>query len=219
MRIVALSDTHLHHRDLTVPDGDVLVHAGDFSNRGTFGDLRDFAEWFLDQPHRHKVFTPGNHDLVCEDNSLSYIKTIFPGVHVLYHETVVIDGVNFFGSPWSAEIYPGSPWSFSHPKSESSDFSARLWAQIPDGVDVLITHGPPYGVLDLVASAFKGEDPHVGDKNLLARVREINPKVHIFGHIHEQGGLSDYEYQTWFYNAAICDLAYRPVNPITVIDL
>jgi Icc-related predicted phosphoesterase len=202
---------------LTIPDGDVLIHAGDFSMRAKHHDLIEFAKWFKSLPHQHKIFVPGNHDMVCESDS-HWSRQEFSGVIYLDHSvTGRIPGLRVFGSPYSQAIYDPSPWFFDY---QAGARSQELWRQIPDGIDVLITHGPPKGILDLVDEAHPGEDPHVGDVNLLHRVHEVKPKVHIFGHIHEGYGSYIREHlDTRFYNVCVCDVNYQPNNPITVIDL
>lgn len=217
MRIVAISDTHGYHRNLQIPDGDLLIHAGDFSMRAKQTDVMMFAEWINKQPHKHKIVVPGNHDCYCEDED-SWSREEFKPAIYLNHSETEIEGYRIFGSPYSSAIYDPSPWSFDYPPD--GEFSKRIWEQIPDHLDVLITHGPPKGIRDRVESPHKGEDPHVGDVNLLLAVKNKLPRVHIFGHIHE--GYGSYESHVWttrFYNVSVCDVKYLPINPITVIDL
>ena len=217
MKIVAISDTHGYHKGLRVPDGDMLIHAGDFSMRAKEGDVTEFAEWFKKLPHKHKIIVPGNHDCYCDGNKL-LSRDIFSPVIYLDHEQTEVGGYKIFGSPYSACIYEPSPWSFDY--VPDSDRSKRLWEQIPYGMDILITHGPPKGILDKVRSSRHGEDPNVGDVNLLLAVRNKIPRVHIFGHIHEGYGV--YESSVWttkFYNVCICDVNYQPTNPITIFEL
>lgn len=216
MRLVCLSDTHGYHEGLSIPDGDVLIHAGDFSMRAKHQDLQSFRKWFKALPHKHKIFVPGNHDMICETDRY-WAHREFSGVTYLEHNSVEIEGVRFFGSPYTQAIYDPSPWFFDY---QSGPRSRELWDQIPEGTDVLITHGPPKGILDLVNEAHPGEMPNVGDINLLSRVMDVKPKVHIFGHIHE--GYGSYIREHWdtkFFNVSVCDVNYQPNNPVTVIDL
>lgn len=214
MRIVALSDTHGYHKQLSIPDGDVLIHAGDFSMRAKSRDVTEFVEWINSLPHKHKIMTPGNHDMACESHNMwSYEPTVY-----LCHESTEIEGIKFFASPYSVAIYDPSPWAFDYQR-DSEGFKQK-WSEIPMDTDVLITHGPPKGILDRVLSPHPGEDPNVGDINLLYRVMDVRPKVHLFGHIHE--GYGSYQhpvYPTKFYNVSVCNVNYKPDNPITVIDL
>lgn len=218
MRLVCLSDTHGYHKRLTIPDGDVLIHAGDFSMRANKPVVSEFAMWFKSLPHKHKIITAGNHDMACEGSRMWTIDTFGPSVNYLVHQSVKIDELYFFASPYSPAIHDPSDWAFDYKRTSSR--SRDLWDAIPMNTNVLITHGPPKGILDLVPVPLPGENPNVGDINLLSRVMDVKPKVHIFGHIHE--GYGSYERELWatkFYNVCVCDGGYRPVNPVTVIDL
>lgn len=203
LTVVAISDTHCHHEEIQVPDGDVLVHTGDFSRSGTVEEMRRFAEWFEKQPHQHKICIAGNHDWACQKKVTSALKA-FANVNYLFESEVEIDGIRFWGAPWQPEFYD---WAFNVPRGEEI---AKKWAKIPSGIDVLLTHGPPYGHGDFV--------PHdrrvVGCFELLKRIKQVQPRVHIFGHIHEGYGVSVSAEipSTTFINASTCNGAYEPVN-------
>ncbi len=217
MRIVALSDTHGYHKKLTIPDGDLLIHCGDFSMRAKLRDVVEFSNWMKSLPHKHKIVVVGNHDVYCEANEF-LTRAEFSPMYYLNHQLIEIEGYRIFGSPYSPGIYEPSDWVFDYPPNGKK--SEQLWSQIPSKLDVLITHGPPKGILDRVTDINPGEDYNVGDVNLLYYVKQTHPKVHIFGHIHE--GAGSYVSDCWttrFYNVCICDGNYRPTNPITVIDL
>jgi Icc-related predicted phosphoesterase len=216
VRIVAFSDTHGYHKKLTIPDGDMLICAGDFSMRAKMHNVTEFARWFKAQPHQYKIIVPGNHDMFCEGN-ISWCRTEFEPAVLLNHEEKEVAGYRVFGSPYSSAIHDPSDWSFDYPPGGRK--SKELWDFIPSGIDILITHGPPKGILDLVRFPAYGEDPHVGDANLLENVKRVLPRIHLFGHIHEGSG--SYTADTWttkFYNTCICDVRYDPTNPVTVID-
>ena len=135
MIIVALSDTHRMHRQIQhVPDGDVLVHTGDFCGRGSLAEFKDFVDWFAAQPHQHKVFTCGNHDWVCEKNIEACRDYVPAGVEFLVNESTVIDGKVFYGSPVTPQFFN---WAFMEDRGEDI---RKVWAQIPDYTDVLLTH-------------------------------------------------------------------------------
>lgn len=216
MRVVAISDTHGLHRQITVPDADVLIHAGDFCRIGKVPEVKDFADWLGSLPHRFKLVTAGNHDKPIEKNSVR-AREIFAeaGATLLLNDEIVIDGVKFWGSPITPTFFE---WSFM--KDRGSEIAA-VWAQIPDDVDVLITHGPPYGQGDL-APPYRTAHPKVaGCLDLINRVREIHrsshgyhPRVHVYGHIHSGYGLteSDQFPGVTFINASICTEQYRPTN-------
>ncbi len=124
MRIIQISDTHSkHHLLKNLPESDVLIHCGDFSDNGTEDEVLDFLNWFIELPHPHKIFVTGNHDLCLWD--ADNIEDLPENVHFLQDRGVAIDGVNFFGI------------AYNHPS-----------AIIPEGTDVVVTHEPPMGILD-----------------------------------------------------------------------
>ena len=180
MRIVAVADTHLFHRGLTVPAGDVFVHAGDMCRRGEdLGELRDTADWIQALPHRTKIVVAGNHDRMFADRPEEARAVLAErGIRYLEDGGTEVDGVTFWGSPWQPE-YEG--WAFNLPRGRAL---AERWALIPEGVDVLVTHGPPLGIGDRTAPPERR-----GCEDLLARVRRVRPRLHLFGHIHQDGGL------------------------------
>ena len=141
MRIVAVADTHLFHHDLAVPDGDVFVHAGDMCRGGHRSELALAARWIAGLPHRHKVIVAGNHDWAFV-RELAAARAMFAGAHYLEDGEVTIDGVRFYGSPWQPAFMD---WAFNLPRGPEL---AAVWARIPRGIDVLITHGPPDGIGD-----------------------------------------------------------------------
>lgn len=208
MKIVCISDTHNKHDSVSLPDGDVLIHAGDATSGGMLEEeIKPFAEWFCSQPHKHKIFVPGNHDFGCESEP-EEARRLFrkEGVHYLVDERVIINGIKFYGSPWVINL---PSWAFSH--SAYSSEIRTLWDAIPIDTDVLVTHGPPFGKLDKVRGW--GVPESVGSPLLLKRVEEVFPKFHIFGHIHEGHGMKiDYNRKITYINAAICTIRYKPTN-------
>lgn len=213
MRIVAVADTHLFTRDLVVPDGDVFVHAGDMCRGGDLDELRDAAEWIAGLPHRHKVIVAGNHDWAFVHEPAA-ARTLFADAYYLQDDEVVIDGLRFYGSPWQPEF---NDWAFNLPRGEPL---ARVWSKIPRGVDVLVTHGPPAGIGD--QGGYGAE--RAGCADLLARVRAVEPRVHMFGHIHQDGGTWQVG-NTLFANvtawectraATVLDIDARTVTPVVV---
>ncbi len=209
MRIVFISDTH-QHRPANLPPGDVLVHAGDLSSTGTYAEVVRFLDWFSSQPHPHKIFIAGNHDRLFEDFPDQAVLALMehPELTYLQDAGVTLDGVRFWGSPWQPEF---CNWAFNLPRRGSRIREA--WNRIPTGTDVLITHGPPHGVLDQVRG---GE--HLGCEELTIRLGVIRPRIHVFGHIHDGYGIAQTGTTTYI-NASTCDETYRPTNRPIVVDL
>jgi Icc-related predicted phosphoesterase len=212
MRLVCISDTHNQHDRLRLPEGDVLIHAGDATNMGTVREIHDFFLWWEKQKFPHKLFTAGNHDELYEVNP-GLVNTL---IHNFHEEQKVIDGVKFYGASWTPRF-----GSYSFNLSRGPDHIGKKWEHIPTDVNVLITHGPPQGILDA-----NGQDIKCGCEELLKAVQRIEPEIHIFGHIHQGYGVLK-RGNTTFINASMAgagriegSLLYRPINnePI-VIDI
>lgn len=179
MRIVALADTHLFTEDLdAIPDGDVLVHAGDLLRGGDLDELKRGIAFMKALPHKHKLFIPGNHDRCFEESFDQAIK-LCGEIKVLLDDHHQIEGVNFYGSPWQPAY---NEWAFNLKRGEALK---QKWDAIPFDTHILVTHGPPYGVLD--GSKTKGR--HGCEELLAAVVKRQSIKLHLFGHIHESGGV------------------------------
>ncbi len=177
VRIVAVADTHMQHTYLDVPAGDIFVHAGDFTETGTLEELRAAAKWVNELPHRHKVIISGNHDWLFY-NDPDRARSLFNDAHYLQDSEVTVEDLTFYGAPWQPEF---CNWAFNLPRGAAL---AAKWAKIPTGLDVLITHGPPHGFGDRTWLAPGG----TGCSDLLRRLRQVRPRLHVFGHIHEDGG-------------------------------
>ena len=189
MRIVCVSDTHSWHDRTEVPDGDLLVHAGDITRHGDLADVEDFDRWLGTLPHRYKVVICGNHDF-CFEQTPEQARRRITNATYLEDEACVVEGITIYGSPWQP-WYGG--WAFNLERGRPL---AEKWALIPDGTQLLITHGPPEGVLDLT---FRGE--RAGCRDLLERVKAVRPRLHVFGHIHEAAGVVELD-GTTFVNAS-----------------
>ena len=191
MRIVFISDTHGWHEDVALPEGDILVHCGDLVTNVMKGlvSLREVDDWFGRQPFQHVLCTGGNHDRALEQ--------LLQRGETLEHATVLVDagfrheGVLFWGAPWIPHL---RGWAFCREDAELE----QHWSLIPEDVDVLLTHSPPVGILD-ISSSGRGD---VGCDFLADRVRQLAPRIHAFGHIHASYG----EYEeggTRYINAAL----------------
>lgn len=230
MKICIISDTHGHHRKLTIPECDVLICAGDITVDGEWDVIQDFAFWMKEQAVKHKIVIFGNHE---KNHSISYYTnytkertlTLLEGFGIRYLEDdgITLDGVKFYGSPWQHQF---AGYDFYLPWRSRA--LVEKWAKIPNDTNVLITHTPPYGILDLVpqkavAPFIKpgAEDDlvRVGDQDLLARVARLpNLKAHVFGHIHFSYG-EHIKAGIKFVNAAICTEEGEPINKPIVIDI
>lgn len=209
MQIVAISDTHGKHRDLQpLPEGDVLIHAGDVSRGGTKDQVTDFLEWFAEQKHTHKIFIAGNHDFFFEESEAKKISRIIPkNIIYLNDSGVEINGLKFWGSPITPWF---NNWAFN--RNRGSEIK-KHWDLIPNDTDVLITHGPPFGILDETVYGKR-----TGCEELLLRVYQVKPQYHIFGHIHEDYG-NFTKGETSFVNASVLDDWYEMKNKPMVLDL
>lgn len=209
MRIVCISDTHSMHDRLEVPEGDILIHAGDCLGNGSLEQLQVFNEWLGTFPHRHKVLIAGNHDW-CFEKTPEQAQALVTNAVYLQDSGVTLDGLRFWGSPWTPEFMN---WAFNLPRGQPL---ADKWALIPGDTDVLITHGPPAGILDLVPNALG--DISVGCADLWEAVQERAIRLHVFGHIHEQHGLVE-RGDRLYVNASTCNERFRPDNPAIVVEL
>jgi Icc-related predicted phosphoesterase len=178
MRIVAVADTHGYEDELeAIPEGDLFIHAGDLLLRGSLDELQRAVSWLRRLPHRHKVVIAGNHDWCFARDPSVARQTLGDVATYLEDAATTIEGVRLWGSPWQPEFFG---WAFNLPRGPAL---RERWERIPEDLGILITHGPPRGIGDLVG----GE--HAGCDDLLAAVRRARPALHLFGHIHEAGGL------------------------------
>ncbi|OLY92720.1 Predicted phosphoesterase [Cnuella takakiae] len=201
MQFVAISDTHCRHHNLRLPPGDVLLHTGDITMRGLRSELLDFLLWFRLQPYKHKIFIGGNHDFCLEQIPAPQLACLIPeGVTYLNDAGVSIEGLQIWGSPVSP-FHHG--WAFNRHRGAHI---RRHWQKIPDDTDILLTHTPPFGILDQIVT-----EKNNGDKDLLKRVLSIQPSIHVFGHIHEAYG-QQRKGATRFYNASLMNEHYQLVN-------
>ena len=208
MKFVAISDTHCRHRNLRLPKGDVLLHAGDISYKGDRWEIKDFLDWFGQLSFPHKIFIAGNHDFFFEQEKEDIIKSWLPhGVHYLKDEGVIVHGIKVWGSPYTPWFYQ---WAFNKRRGEPL---AAHWEKIPVDTDILLTHGPVYGVLDILIN-----ERHAGDRDLLKKVLTIKPKVHVCGHIHESYGVMK-RHGIKFINACVLNESYELVHKPVVFEL
>ena len=213
MRITAISDTHNKHKYIDTrafSNTDILIHAGDFTSNGNAAQTLAFLQWFSDLPVPHKILVAGNHDSFACSSGFPSMIAQFPSVTYLYNSSVTINGLKIWGSPYSNTF---GRWAFMAEDIELAD----IWEQIPKDTNIVITHGPAYGIGDLVDNDYEpGRDKHVGSKTLTAKLKSLKKlKLHVTGHIHES--YSTYLGKWTTVNASICDANYAPFNqPISI---
>lgn len=213
MRIIHLSDTHTKHNNLIIPECDILLHTGDIGGRTTPMELAQFLDWFEDQPAKYKVFIAGNHDLCLDPDwlrktnedanpyvklksieyhkeALSLIEAYKKSITYLNNTGCTIEGLNIWGSPYSPSFHR-QHWVFNADRGEEI---SKHWSRIPKNTNILLTHSPPYKILDWVndkAREFAGEDMNVGCVDLLNVIKKRlhNLQLSCFGHIHDNVGV------------------------------
>ena len=208
VRIVCISDTHGQHTKLSVPDGDVLIHAGDFMAFGdTPREIVDFTHWLGKQHHRYKIVIAGNHDLIFERHPGAARELLGNAIY-LENSATELAGLKIWGSPVQPEF---NNWAFNVARGAAI---LRYWKMIPANTDVLVTHGPPFGVLDKAHPS----SAHLGCEELAKAVEQIKPRLHVFGHIHGGHGFSGGK-DTQFVNASVVNEAYRLVHEPQVVEI
>lgn len=179
MQIKIISDTHNHHHELNSKDleCDLLIHCGDANTKGNYSEGEAFIYWFVKQPAKYKILVPGNHDYKLRTHPDLIRLCHDLGIHVLNDNSLNIHDIKMYGVSKTF-------WS-EHRSETNYDINERIkaWENIPKGLDILITHMPPKYILDM-----NQEGEHCGCSKLTEKMKEVKPKYHIFGHIHEQGG-------------------------------
>ena len=183
MKFTFISDTHTKHHNLNTGSGDVLIHCGDFTNRGELPSVLSFAQYMQKQDFKYKIVIAGNHDFCFEDERKAQAEKCFEDHDIIYlnDSGVDINGIKIWGSPVQPAFFD---WAFNRKRGE--ELRAH-WALIPEDTDILLTHGPAYGILDHCPNG------RVGCEDLLVTINKIKPKVHAFGHIHEGYGVLEQE--------------------------
>ena len=204
MKIIAISDTH--GKTPILPKGDILVHCGDWSMAGTFQETMSFLTWLsgIRNDYKEILVVPGNHDRWVEFN-LALAKQEFASrnIKLLIDELVTIDGIRFYGHPWTPMF---CNWSFMLYKDEMIE----KCAVIPPH-DILLSHGPIKGLLDYC------DNGHVGCEALYDAVDRLRPKKIFCGHIHEgygEGGIKGIN----VYNVSHMNKRYKGVNKYVEIE-
>lgn len=227
MRVAFVSD--LHGNLCKIPECDLLIMAGDLTptdigprnykqklDKHVAWVKGPFTDWVSDSPAKETVLIAGNHDFVFQERP-DVVKGL-PFTY-LYNSSTEVGGVKIWGSPYTPWFYN---WAFNAPRwyPKGQEFLKEIWNTIPNETDIVVTHGPPRGILDLT----EWDREYVGCPALFKRIKEIKPKFHVFGHIHEEYGREVKKWegtdkQTEFINASICTLQYDPTNLPIVVEI
>lgn len=206
MKFVIISDTHGYHHDLDLPDGDLIIHAGDFCHMGQIDDAYDFLDWYAELNFKYKLLVAGNHDFFAEEQPEKLAELVSDRIIYLNDSGVKINGTYFWGSPVQPDL---AGWAFGRYRGYEMK---NHWDLIPPDVDVLITHTPPYGILDVTSLGNSR-----GCEELIKRLSVIAVKLHVFGHIHASYGVGVIG-DTTYVNASNFDSDKGLVNPPIIID-
>lgn len=210
-RITFISDSHNKHKQLNadMPGGQIIVHAGDSTAMGWKHEIENFCKWFDKLNYDHKVFIAGNHDHGFQKDPETAYKIIQKfKLNYLQDSMIDIDDIKIWGSPWQPEFYN---WAFNLPRNGWQ--LAEKWNFIPENIDILITHGPSFGILDKVID----RQDNLGCELLAERLKIVKPKIHVFGHIHSGYGYK-FDGITHHINASVLNEGYEYANKPLTID-
>jgi len=209
MNLTTISDTHGQHLRLDVGSGDMIIHAGDCTSRGKMDEIEVFLRWYGDLNFDHKILVPGNHDWDFESLPKHYEEMCSNyGITLLNNSGIKIKGLHIWGSASTPEFFS---WAFNRSRDRAlatkrHPYIGDDWDKIPKNTDILITHGPAGGILDLT----KGGD-NAGCGLLRQKIEEIKPVIHICGHIHEGRGIfTDLKGPITYVNSSSLDYRYQP---------
>jgi len=235
MLATVISDTHSWNSTINVPKSDLLIHSGDLTRIGSKSEITQALTWLSSLPHKYKVVIAGNHDFFLDsqwqgrtdigqsrhshrakgtEEEIKELLSQFKDIIYLNDSGTEIEGIKIWGSPIQPWFHD---WAFNRNRGEEI---LKHWKLIPKDIDILITHGPPFGILDRTVHG-----DYTGCSDLLKEIETRKIKLHIFGHIHEGRGTStrtsdDGTHQTIFLNASSIDETYEPFpNPYTMVDL
>lgn len=213
-KVLCISDTHSKHNLIPkewLEPADIIIHAGDISNVGSFLDIEHFCMWFssLDQ-YKHKIFIAGNHDwsFQTSPDHTADILSRFPNVTYLQDSSVTVEGLKIYGSPWQPEF---CDWAFNLPRN--GEQLEEKWNAIDVDTDILITHGPAWGMLDIAPGNLR-----VGCEILTEKIKNSKVRTHICGHIHHSYGEMMRDW-THYINAATLNERYEVQNPPIIFEI
>lgn len=178
MKFITISDTHGKHRNLNLPDGDVIIHAGDFCHYGSENDMYDFLDWFERLNYKEKILIAGNHDFFADEQSKKFKEILPDNITYLNDSGIILNEINIWGSPVQPDL---DGWAFGKLRGQTMRYH---WDLIPLNTDILITHTPPLGILD---KSRNGRS--IGCEELYKRLKQLQIKFHVFGHVHASHGI------------------------------
>lgn len=217
-KVCCISDTHGLHNQVSLPEADLLIHAGDLTNVGEPKDFRNINDWFGDNKHKYKfgiVAICGNHDRTADKTSgkfydPSVLKYLTNCIY-LENSGLEINGVKIWGSPFTPSFFR-TMWGFNADRGAEI---SKYWDMIPDETQVLITHGPPFGILDKIEQ--RGD--YLGDVDLLNKINKMKSlRLHVSGHIHGGYG-TKLQNGVIFANVSQVNEAYRVVNKPVIFEI
>lgn len=218
MKIVCISDLHEQWENVKIPECDILINAGDMTYQGNINKLKEFNEWMGKQPAKYKISIAGNHDETLDTTSkyqthgelqiaiAEEVKKLFTNFIYLEDQLIEIEGLKIYGSPWSNRFFD---WGFNAEEFELEE----IYSKIPQ-CDILISHGPPFGIGDLNPNY-----QHCGSQALLNKISNIKPKLVVCGHIHYSYGVYRTIPSLTVVNASICTEQYKPINTPIEIEI
>lgn len=207
MKVVCISDTHSLHDCIVLPKGDMIIHAGDISASGLENQVMSFLNWFSKLNYTYKIFIAGNHDFLFERSPQAARNMIPDNVIYLEESGIIIEGLRLWGTPITPYF---NDWAFNRLPGKDIEKHTQM---IPENLDILISHGPPHGILD---KNVRGK--HCGCVSLRSQIEKTNPRVVIMGHVHEGYGQMEHD-GIHFINASLLNEHYRYTNDPVVWEI
>jgi Icc-related predicted phosphoesterase len=211
-----ISDTHNQHNKINLPEADLLIVAGDITGRGYQHEVIGFDKWLGENKHKYKeiVLIAGNHDFIFDKKDEdSHGKKYITNAVYLENSSYEFEGFKIWGSPQQPYFYN---WAFNEFRGKDIK---RYWDMVPKDTQILITHGPPYGIMDEPREVFGGETAHVGCEDLTETIKSLKDlKLHVFGHIHEGYGTVIKDGITYVNASSVCE-DYKNVHKPIIIEV
>ncbi len=218
MIVTAISDLH-GQLNFTVPEADLLLIAGDlcpaYHDSGTSIRLQEnwlnseFRFWLLEQPVKECVFISGNHDWIWEV-APKRVPLLNDNFHYLEDRGIEILGLKIYGTPVQPLF---NNWAFNRKEEKLQ----KHWDNIPKGLDILLTHCPPYGILDKTHHP-EYEPEHIGSKSLLKKIEKVRPTYSVYGHNHSEHGTKEIDGITYI-NASMVDERYNLTREPIILEI